>query len=163
MPDHVIDTNVLLVASAAHPYSPFDDTHVPASERQTVLNWLVAFRNDSNRTLVLDGVFRIYDEYRHKMTEQDLGLLVIHDKMAGSRFRQVDIEYEADGTAVVPEDFADLDRSDRKFLATALADHSHSTIVNATDSDWFAIEDACAQHGVVVEQLIEEWLRGEEP
>lgn len=38
MPDHVIDTNVLLIASASHPDSPFDDTHVPVPQRLQVFN-----------------------------------------------------------------------------------------------------------------------------
>ena len=33
MADYVVDTNVLLVASAAHPFSPFDDCDLPAKAR----------------------------------------------------------------------------------------------------------------------------------
>lgn len=163
MTDHVIDTNVLLVASAAHPYSPFDDTHVPCAEQTRVFNWLVAFRADE-RAVVVDDVLRIYAEYRNKLTDQDYGLQVIHEKMSRmspAQFRQVTVEYGADGTAVVPVEFAALDRSDRKFLAAVLADGGRSTIVNAADSDWFAIEAECRKHGVVVEQIIDEWLRAQ--
>ena len=49
----------------------------------------------------------------------------------------------------------------RRFLAAALADAEQSTIVNASDPDWFEIEDVCRRNGVVVEQLIETWLRGQ--
>ena len=161
MPDHVVDTNVLLVASAADPFSPFGETHVPSGERKVVFDWLVAFRRDG-RALVLDEMLRIYAEYRNKLTGQDLGLLVVHDKLTRSQLRQVDVTYEADGeTAVVPEDFHAFDRSDRKFLAAALADGGQSTIVNAADTDWFEIEQECRKHGVVVEQLIEAWLRAQ--
>jgi hypothetical protein len=157
MADCIIDTNVLLVASAAHPYSPFDDTHVAAMERQIVFDWLAAFRND-DRCLVLDRMFKIYEEYQNQMTGQVYGLQVIHEKMQ-TAFRQVDIHYLADCMAEVPAEFDALDRSDRKFLAVALADEGHSTVVNATDTDWFAIEEECDAHAVVVEQLIEAWLR----
>ena len=157
MTDHVIDTNVLLVASAAHPYSPFVDTHVPARERQIVFDGVADFRA-SDRHLVLDQMFEIFEEYQNRMTGQDYGLLVVHGKMEKA-LRQVQVSYEADGTADVPAEFGALDRSDRKFLAAALADEGRSTIVNAADTDWFAIEGECEAHGVVVEHLIEAWLR----
>lgn len=156
--DHVIDTNVLLVASAAHPGSPFKETHLPAEQREVVFEWVAAFRNDKRR-LVLDGQFAIYEEYRRKLTDQDFGLLVVLEKMRTAWMRQVEISYEGDGTAIVPEEFSALDRSDRKFLAVALADAGSSTIINATDPDWFAIEGPCERRGVVVEQLLGAWLR----
>ncbi|MEI8360322.1 MAG: hypothetical protein WCH13_17780, partial [Deltaproteobacteria bacterium] len=62
MTGHVIDTNVLLVASAAEPYSPFDDSHVPPTEQLAVLDWLAAFRADESREIVIDDLFRIYQE-----------------------------------------------------------------------------------------------------
>lgn len=157
MPDYVIDTNVLIVASAADPGSPFDDTHVPPDELETILDWLVAFKK-SDRFLVLDSKFQILNEYKNKLNGRDLGLMVIMAKMG--HMKLVDVEYESDGTtAKVPEDFAKLDPSDRKFLAAALADSPPNIIVNATDSDWFTIENACERHGVTVKQLIGDWLR----
>jgi hypothetical protein len=45
--DCIVDTNVLLVASAQHPGSPFDDSNVPEVHMQVVLDWLMAFRKDS--------------------------------------------------------------------------------------------------------------------
>ena len=56
MTGHVIDTNVLLVASAAEPYSPFDDSHVPPTEQLAVLDWLAAFRADESREIVIDDL-----------------------------------------------------------------------------------------------------------
>ena len=160
MSDHVVDTNVLLVASAADLRSPFGDTHVPANERKVVLDWLSAFRN-GGESLVVDNSFRIYNEYRNKLTDQDFGLHVVHEKMTKSNFRQARVDYQEDGTAIIPDDLAELDRSDRKFLAAALADSGRSSIVNATDTDWLAVEEPCRRHGVVVEQLIGDWLRKE--
>ncbi len=157
MPDHVVDTNVLLVASAAHPYSPFDDTHVPLDEQLQVLDWLVEFGRDDSRRLVLDDVLAIYEEYRHKLTEQDVGLQVIHAKMQAHRV--VSLEWDADGHAIVPEALQACDRSDRKFLAAALTDVKGISIVNAADSDWIEIEDVLKDAGVVVHHLIEAWLR----
>ncbi len=108
MPDHVVDTNVLLVASAADPFSPFGESHVPADERRVVHDWLAAFRRDS-RALVIDQDWKIYEEYQRKLTGQDLGLLVVHDKLQRSQLRTVAVAYQRDGqTAIVPEDFRPL-------------------------------------------------------
>jgi hypothetical protein len=157
MVDVIIDTNVLLVASAGDPDSPFTETHRSIEECTHVLEWLIAF-GESESSLVLDQDNRIYDEYHNKLQWGDLGLRVIYAKLSNSRFRQQVIEFESDGSALVPETFAALDRSDRKFLAVALVDRASgndSEIVNATDSDWRQIEGACAEHGIVVRHLLD--------
>lgn len=153
----MVDTNVLLVASAAHPYSPFDDSHVPPKEQMKVLDWLSAFLADPDRRLVLDDYFAIYKEYRNKLTEQDYGLQVVHEKM--NSFRSVSVSWDVNGYAVVPAQFAAFDPSDRKLLAAALADPATIDIVNAADSDWLQIEPALAAAGVSVVHIIESWLR----
>lgn len=157
MPDHVVDTNVLLVASAAHPYSPFGDSGLPAEDQQRVFEWLAAFRADSARAMVWDTLWKIYEEYRHKLTAQDYGLQVVHEKMMGARY--VEIDYDEDGAALVPPVFAGFDPSDRKFLAVLLADAGQSTLVNASDTDWLDIEAELAAAGQTVEHLVEDWLR----
>jgi hypothetical protein len=157
MNDCVIDTNVLLVASAAHPYSPFSDSHVPLSEQRKVLDWLKEFRVDASRRLVLDGSSLIYQEYRNKLTDQDYGLQVVHEKMQD--LRSVDLDWDGDDNAIVPKAFSEIDRSDRKFLATALTEPSAIMIVNATDSDWLEFEHELGVAGVPILHIIEAWLR----
>jgi hypothetical protein len=157
MPDFILDTNVLLVASAADPSSPFDDTHVPPQETEIVFEWLAAFRSDTSQRMVWDEAWAIYAEYRHKLSDQDYGLRVLAEKMATARF--VPIELDDDGSAKVPEEFRGFDRSDRKFLAVALADTHRSAIVNASDTDWLQIEREIHDEGVEVIHLIERWLR----
>lgn len=161
MNDHVIDTNVLLVASAAHPHSPFDDTHVPAEEQRAVFEWLTAFRGDAERRLVLDAKFRIYEEYRNKLTDQDYGLQVIAEKLGRSSFTQVEVRRDEYGHAIVPAAFSRFDRSDRQLLAAALTDPASISIVNACDSDWLVIETELAAAGVRVVHLVETWLRAQ--
>ncbi|MBI2565610.1 MAG: hypothetical protein HYV63_01080 [Candidatus Schekmanbacteria bacterium] len=157
MADHIIDTNVLLVASAAHPHSPFGDSDLPRELQEAVFEWLAAFRRDSARTMVWDELWRIYDEYRRKLTDQDYGLQVVTEKMATARF--VAVGYDGDGAAVLPAGFAAFDPSDRKFLAALLADGGASTLVNATDTDWLEIEAEIAAAGRTVQHLVEDWLR----
>ncbi|NJL29100.1 MAG: hypothetical protein HC897_15055 [Thermoanaerobaculia bacterium] len=157
MADHIIDTNVLLVASAANSASPFTDSDLPGELQTHVLNWLTAFRLDTTRAMVWDTTWTIYSEYRRKLTDQDYGLQVVHEKLDSARF--VAIELDDDSNATVPVEFSSFDRSDRKFLAVLLADEEKSTLINATDTDWLEIEDDLRAAGVTVEHLLEDWLR----
>jgi hypothetical protein len=54
-----------------------------------------------------------------------------------------------------PDDpaLAGFDRSDRKFVAVALASSNNPTVLNAVDSDWRLFGDALAANGVTVEEL----------
>jgi hypothetical protein len=81
--DYIIDTNVLLIASAhlallvpsaQYPDLRFKDSEVPEEQMEAVFDWLVAFQKDDQRRLVLDHPFLkhgIYKEYHRKMTAQD--------------------------------------------------------------------------------------------
>ncbi len=152
-----MDTNVLLVASAAEPFSPFDDTHVPADQQQVVFEWLAAFRRDPHRRLAVDEAWRIYEEYRNRLTDQDFGLLAIHEKLQAARI--VPVAYDEAGYAVLPDALQACDPSDRKFVGVALGDPDGIAIVNAADSDWIEIERDLDAAGVRVVHLIEAWLR----
>jgi hypothetical protein len=143
-----------MIASAAHPNSPFDNTHISIADRESILNWLSEFRVDPERALILDEFFVIYDEYRNKLSGQDYGLLVVHEKMKRD-FRTVSVNYEDDRTtAIVPEEFSEFDPSDRKFLAAALADPGNISIINASDSDWREVEEEVAGLGIELVQLL---------
>jgi hypothetical protein len=160
MDDAIIDTNVIIVASLAMG-GRADESHRTAQECAQVFEWLDAFRT-SNASLVLDNGLKILDEYRNKLNDQDYGMIVAMDKLKSWQCRLHEIEHEttADEAAIVPAAFANLDRSDRKFLAVALADRAAghtSEIVNATDTDdWRAIEDAATEHGVVIHHLLDD-------
>ncbi len=160
MSDHVVDTNVLLVASVPDPMSPFKDTHVPLKEQRRVFEWLVAFRGDGGRVAVLDAQFKIWSEYKDNLSEQDFGSLVMREKLQTARFHSV--TYDDNGHALLPAplEAAVPDHEDRKFVAVALADAGRSTIVNATDGDWLKAETALAAKGIQIEQLLDAWLRG---
>jgi hypothetical protein len=54
---------------------------------------------------------------------------------------------------------ADFDRSDRKFVAVALAHPAHPPILNATDTDWWEVREALYKHGLKIEFLCEEEMR----
>jgi hypothetical protein len=158
--DHVLDTNVLLVASTSDPSSPFKGSmHVPPAEQRKVLEWLKAFRKDGSRKLVLDVQRQLMGEYQKQLSKDDLGRRVLMEKFQTARLHSIEME---DGSARLPEPLRThvKDLSDRKFVAVALADAGNSTLVNACDTDWHECEEALQQAGIIVEQLIPEWCRG---
>lgn len=159
MDDSVIDTNVLIVASLAHA-GRMDESHRTPDEMIRVFEWLDDFRNSAGM-IILDNDMEIFAEYHKNMDGQDWGMMIIDDLMRSRcRLRMIDYESEHDKAAVVPAAFAELDRSDRKFLAVALADIAaghNNVIVNATDThDWRKIEAPCRAHGVTVLHLLDE-------
>ena len=162
MSDCIIDTNVLLVASASDPSSPFGDSdHVPLDHQELVLKWLIDFRVDGQRKLVLDQSFKIWDEYHNQMTRgRDIGSLIVAEKLLFARF--VEIAFDNDGNGILPPEYNEVDLSDRKFVAVALNDHvdgGSSAIVAACDRGWYKCEGILKQGGVSVVQIVEEWSR----
>lgn len=161
MADHVVDTNVLIVASAADASWPPSKNHVPTAERKVVLGWLKAFHADDGRRLVLDYKRAIYKEYKNKLTDQDYGIHVARNKLDKAAW--VAVQYDGE-YAIVPEGLAAFDNSDKKLVAAHLAHKASGgecTIVNACDTDWHEHEEALTAHGVEVEQLLAEWCKRE--
>ncbi len=153
MAHKLVDTNVLIVASAAAGHgAQYPDVPVGPKDIERVVNWLVGFRDDPGRKMVIDELFRIYDEYRNKLTDQHLGLQVIHHKLADCLV--VPVEYDEHGYGKVPPAFDQMDRSDKKFVAAALHDPANTRIVNACDSDWEEQKELLRQHGIDVLELL---------
>jgi len=167
---HVIDSNVLLVASAAHASSPFEPDATPVQEamlRQTVLDWLIAFEA-GDRQIVLDYDWIIVNEYkginrRDKLTEQDYGLLLVLQLTSTDRVSWFKIELEADGRTRLGDAALDpviTDQADRKLVAGVLAVGGRTggcTLVNSCDTDWYDWQTPLEAADVFVEQLIHDW------
>lgn len=164
----LVDTNVLIVASAADAGSPFRAESTPIEEaalRQQVLDWLEAFETDATRHAVLDVDWHVCGEYRHKLTEQDYGWLAMMHKMDRGEVVWVDVLLDKNGNAVLPPELATAvtDLADRKMVAAALAalDAGHATqITNASDTDWIDCQQALHAVGLEVENLLPDWLQG---
>lgn len=164
----VVDTNVLIVASAADDGSPFRPDATPVQEaalRQEVLRWLQAFEEDSGRSVVLDWDWHICGEYQNKLNpEQDYGWLAVMAKRDRNEVVWVGIEVDAHRHAKLPGDLhkAVCDKDDRKMVAAVLAaklEGHDSKLVNACDTDWLDCEQALVDAGVGVQHLLNEWLR----
>ncbi len=152
MADHLVDTNVLIVGSAA--VEPkYTDVSVDADGIEVVFKWLAAFRDDAARKLVLDDLWKIWDEYNHKLNGQHFGLQVVHHKLQAC-LRTEPVQYDGNGYGVVPPALSAVDSSDKKFVAAALNDPTSIHIVNAADSDWKQHQAVLQQHGVLVVELL---------
>lgn len=169
----VVDTNVLIVASAADDGSPFSPEATPVQEaelRRKVLDWLIDFENDAGKHVVLDWDWLICGEYlnpnspkKEKLSEQDYGWLAMMAKKDRNEVVWVGLSKDADGHAILPTSLAHAitDKADRKMAAAVLAaqtDHHICALVNACDTDWLDCADALKQHDIRVEHVLEDWL-----
>lgn len=163
----VVDTNVLIVASAADNGSPFRPEATPVEEaslRQLVLDWLIAFELDPARKVVLDYDWLLCSEYQNKLTEQDYGWLVIMGKQDRNEVAWVGVSQDDHGHGLLPLELAEAvsDLEDRKMVAATLAalnDQHVCKLTNACDTDWLDCSKALRNHGIEVEHLIEDWLQ----
>lgn len=152
MADHLVDTNVLIVGSAAVEPA-YADVSVGVDGIALVFAWLTDFRDDVTRKLVIDELWKIYEEYNHKLNGQHFGLQVVHHKLQAA-LRVEHVQYDHEGYGVVPASLAAVDNSDKKFVAAALNDPETMHIINAADSDWKQHEAALSAHGIVVVELL---------
>lgn len=168
MPEsRVVDTNVLIVASAAHVTSPFPEDETPINEaelRGRVLAWMEAFESDPQRHAVLDIDWHMCTEYKNKLTDQDYGWLALMHKLDKSEVAWVSIKVDEHGHAVLPATLvADVtDLADRKMVASALAVNDEvrpCKLTNACDTDWLDCDGALKAVKVETEHILEDWLR----
>ena len=165
---HVVDSNVLIVASSADETSPFQPEATPIEEsdlRKEVLQWLTEFHHSEKNT-VLDVCWYIAGEYQNKLTEQDYGWLVIKDKIDWQQVTWVQFDVDSDGHAVLPDAIGAIvpDLADRKMIAAILSVFAEDqdadvSLVNACDSDWFINQEALSEYKIQIIQLLPDWLR----
>jgi hypothetical protein len=142
MPSEVIDTNVLVVGTAAE--EGWTRPRVPTSDvavHQRVYRWLNDFRDDRSRLLVMDFQRKtILEEYQRNLPRSEhYGRRIVQHKFDTGCIHPVDFDYWANGTewvAELPTEVTELfhDLGDRKMVAAAF--NAGATLVNATDGDW---------------------------
>ena len=162
---YIVDTNVLIAASAADPQHPKDIDATPADPelRLRVWQWLDAFHSSSSR-MVLDLAGGIYSEYNNKLGFNDFGIQVVMHKWSTAAVDDVPVDYDADGHGVLPDALALVvhDAADKKMVAAALAAHAlygEGCVAFAGDTDWHDWEVDLAQQQVLLEPIIEAWSR----
>lgn len=153
---HIVDTNVLLVASKK----------APQASLTCVLTCIKYLQNlKESGILVIDSNRLIIREYENKNSRSgqpnvgDAFLKWVLTHQATNRCEQVPI------TQIAENDFTEFpkspslekfDPSDRKFVAVALIHHAKPAIANAVDSDWRNYEQALKEHGVKLNFLCPE-------
>lgn len=162
---YVVDTNVLIAASAADPVHPKDIDATPADPtlRRRVWEWLSAFEQSDSR-LVLDGAGKIFEEYERKLGFNDFGIQVVMHKFSTAAADFVAVDFDADGHGVLPDALSPVvhDTADRKMVAAALevhASYGEGCVAFAGDTDWHDWEVDLARHHVLLEPIIEAWSR----
>lgn len=161
-PRYVVDTNVLIAASAADPSHPKDIDATPDDPtlRLLVWQWLDSFQASDSR-MVLDRAGRIWEEYQHKLGFNDFGIQVVIHKWSTAAVEDVDVAYDEAGHGVLPLDLMPVihDLADRKMVAAALAAESPCPVAFAGDTDWHEWESVLQAQGVELLPLIEDWSR----
>lgn len=162
---YVIDTNVLIAASAANPSDPKDIDATPAEpeQRMRVWNWLSEFQDSPSR-MVLDRAGGIYSEYNNKLGFNDYGIQVVMHKWSTVAVDNVDVEYDAEGHGVLNPPLLDVihDEADKKMVAAALDSHAQygeGCVAFAGDTDWHDWEANLLASHVLLEPIIEDWSR----
>lgn len=162
---YVVDTNVLIAASAADPTDPKDIDATPTDPalRLRVWQWLGEFESGPSR-LVLDTHGGIYGEYQHKLGFNDYGIQVVMHKWSTAAVDNVTVEYDRDGHGILPSSLAGEidDNADKKMVAAALDAlrlFGEGCIAFAGDTDWHGWEDDLQNAGLQLEPVIEKWSR----
>jgi hypothetical protein len=158
----VVDTNVPIVANG----------RAPQAGPSCVLACIDALDNlRLHQQIVLDNLGRILDEYRnHLSAKGQPGVGDAFFKWAwqnqgnAAHCEMVDIRPRGNGEDYeeFPDDpeLARFDRSDRKFVAVALASHLDPSVLNATDPDWWDYRECLEKHGVRVVFLCPNLMTG---
>lgn len=162
---YVVDTNVLIAASAADPIHPKDIDATPddPTERQKVWQWLDVFQKSESR-LVLDLAGEIYNEYTNKLGFNDFGVQVVMHKWSTAAVDNVDVAYDEHGHGVLQPPLLAVirDNADKKMVAAALDSHrryGEGCVALAGDTDWHDWEADLLANNVLLEPIIENWSR----
>lgn len=151
----VVDTNVPIAANGK--------SHADPACVIACIDALLSVR--SNGLVVLDEDMRILNEYMDHLSlagEPGAGdefmKWVWSVQADESRCERVRITPRGNGAEDFAEfpndpDLATFDRSDRKFVATALASLSEPVILNALDSDWAESYEALVRNNLTIRFL----------
>jgi len=157
----VVDTNVAVVANGRAKQASL------ACVKACISALVKAVRE---QIVVADLGLRIFSEYRAHLSPsgqpgvgdmffkhvwlnqanvQHCELVELHPVSAGDDDFE---EFPGD-----PE-LARFDRSDRKFVAAAVASKNHPAVLNASDTDWWHCQECLARHGIQIVFLCPELM-----
>jgi hypothetical protein len=169
---YLVDTNVMLAASAVHELSNHAVRAMPQEIelREIVYEWLAGF-DQSDRCIVLDEEGLVRDEYEQNMPfnmhGQEYGMQVLQNKLDKNLVEYVPINtLEANGEHIAVLEHAHevlvTDRADRKWVACALAAQilfdRVPPIAYGAETDWFIAEAQLMGIGLRFQRLLpDDW------
>jgi len=149
MAELILDTNLPLIAKGVSNFS--------AECIEACKGWLDEIF-DNQHLIVIDDEYHLLDEYRNSMDSsgpQDYGnrfLKWIYTNQGNPALvKQVHIHsIGGHDFSEFPESLRQIgfDRSDRKFVALAIANNCQAPIIQAGDSKWIGWQGSLAEHGV---------------
>ena len=155
----VMDTNVAIVANGKAGQASPDCI-------RKCIDGLRHIRDECR--ILLDEGNLILEEYRGRLSfsgqpgSGDAFFKWLHDNQANSLYcRKIPLHQHPDRDfEEFPDDHAlsSFDRSDRKFVAVALASGTKPKVLNASDTDWWIYHAQLLQNGVEVDFLCPELM-----
>ncbi|MER2598437.1 MAG: hypothetical protein ABTQ73_02855 [Caldilineales bacterium] len=161
----VLDTNVPKTANA---------TNTPQASSECVRRCAQRLRElMAHHIVVLDDGYHILNEYRRQLDSRGqpgvgdmfFKWLLTHQRNP-RHCRQVSVHPLLPGERRRYAEFPDderlygFDPADQIFVATALADGDHPSIVNAVDSDWMLFADVLLMHDIAIDMVCPEAIKG---
>ncbi|MBT1070703.1 hypothetical protein [Pelotalea chapellei] len=171
MPTYLIDTNVMLAASAYHsPLSALVDEAEPKEPvyRELIYNRLREF-DLSDDSVLMDEECLIRDEYEKNMAfnshmrDQEYGFQVLQYKQDRGLVKYVPIDVDSSSGEPIGVLSADLtaivfDTDDRKWVASAVSAMDYlgikCPILYGAESDWYMIKDELLKYDIQCDHLL---------
>jgi hypothetical protein len=154
----IVDTDTLIVANGKSSQASIEC-------ELAAINFLEYTIDHS--IVVLDSEDEILDEYKKYCSYSgqpgvgDLFFRELHNRRADTSFVQI-VEIHPDGIGSyveIPATLTKFDPSDKKFIATALADKGQAIVVNCVDSDYAFSSEALRLEGIRMLELCPECLK----
>ena len=74
------------------------------------------------------------------------------------RFETLEVSFDDDGYALLPEQISFHDAADRKWIALAIAIIPFAPIYNASDTDWAKEREQLLRFGLTIHELCPEYI-----
>ena len=144
----VVDTNVPIVANGGHNLASED----------CILACINALQSAASDVVIIDDEFRVFEEYKRYLSHAgqpgvgDAFFKLLWSNQANpERCRQVTLTPIDDEIRLFEEfpsdaDLIAFDRSDKKFVAVAIASGENPAILNAVDNDWWEFRIPLARY-----------------
>jgi hypothetical protein len=153
----IVDTNVPIVANRKSPQASPECVKECARRLGQITK--------GKARLALDDKWQIINEYKNKLNEKGQPGIgdsflkwVLTNQANAMHCVLVPITPQGESFAEFPSalELQNFDRSDRKFVAVALAHPDRPPILQAVDTDWWGVREALSRNGVQIEFLCPE-------